>query len=140
MVYVCYTDTKHEKNQLNNNFELVKNICCFRYSGKTTKIWLKITVLFFEFYSNWLKWNASNGLRTFFSNSFMYAKLFMHAKLGSRKIPPEKIPTWKIPTHQTPPWKIPPRKISTQKILTWNIHTQFINCLSSLFLHLILRP
>ena len=110
MVYVCYTDTKHEKNQLNNNFELVKNICCFRYSGKTTKIWLKITVLFFEFYSNWLKWNASNGLRTFFSNSFMYAKLFMHAKLGSRKIP-----TWKIPTHQTPPWKIPPGKFPPRK-------------------------
>ena len=52
MVYVCYTDTKHEKSQLNNNFELVKNICCFQYSRKTTKIWLKIIVLFFEFYSN----------------------------------------------------------------------------------------
>ena len=58
--------------------------------------------------------------------------------LGSRKIPPGKIPTRKIPTHQTPPWKIPPRKISTQKIPTWNIPTHFINCLSSLFLHLIL--
>ena len=32
-----------------------------------------------------------------------------------------------------------PRKIPTQKIPTWNISTHFINCLSSLFLHLIFR-
>ena len=38
---------------------------------------------------------------------------------GSRKTPPRK-----IPTHQTLPWKIP---------------THFINCLSALSLHLILR-
>ena len=63
-----------------------------------------------------------------------------YIRLGSRKIPPGKIPTRKIPTHQTLPWKIPPRKIPTQKIPTWNIHTHFINCLSSLFLHLIFRP
>ena len=43
---------------------------------------------------------------------------------GSRKTPPRK-----IPTHQTLPWKIPTRKIPTH----------FINCLSALFLHLILR-
>ena len=54
---------------------------------------------------------------------------------GSRKIPPGK-----VSPHQTPPWKIPPRKIPTQKIPTGNIPTHFINCLSSLFLHLILRP
>ena len=59
---------------------------------------------------------------------------------GSRKILPGKTPTRKIPTHQTTPWKISPRKILTQKIPTLNIPTHFINCLSSLFLHLILRP
>ena len=32
------------------------------------------------------------------------------------------------------------RKIPHEKIPTWNIPTHFINCLSSLFLHLILRP
>ena len=58
-----------------------------------------------------------------------------YIRLGSRKIP-----TRKIPTHQTPPWKIPPRKIPAQKSLTWNIPTHFIICLSSLLLHLTLRP
>ena len=53
-----------------------------------------------------------------------------YIRLGSRK----------IPTHQTPPWKIPPRKIPAQKSPTWNIPTHFIICLSSLLLHLTLRP
>ena len=63
------------------------------------------------------------------------------ASMGSRKIPPETILIRKIPTHQTPSWKgaPPPWKIPTQKIPTWNIPTHFINCLSSLFLHLILE-
>ena len=47
------------------------------------------------------------------------------------KFPPIKLPPGKFP---------PPRKISTQKIRTWNIPTHFIVWLSSLFLHLILRP
>ena len=59
---------------------------------------------------------------------------------GSWKIPPGKIPTRKIPTHQTPPRKISPQKIPNQKISTWSIPTHFINCFSSLFLHLILLP
>ena len=66
-----------------------------------------------------------------------------YLKSGSRKIPPGKIPTRKIPTHQTPPWKIPhppPPENSHPENPTWNIPTHFINCLSSLFLHLILRP
>ena len=61
--------------------------------------------------------------------------VYMHLESGSKKIPPGK-----ITTHQTPPLENFPRKIPTQKIPTWNIPTHFINCLSSLFLHLILRP
>ena len=58
-------------------------------------------------------------------------------KNGFRKIPPGKIIIQKIPTSQTPHWKTPPpppphTHTHTHKIPTRNIHTHFINCLSSL--------
>ena len=56
------------------------------------------------------------------------------------KLPLGKFSSGKFPPIKLPSGKSPPRKISTQKIPTWNIPTHFINCLSSLFLHLILRP
>ena len=56
------------------------------------------------------------------------------------KFPPGKFPPGKFPHIKLPPGKFPPGKIPTQKIPTWNISTHFMNCLSSLFLHLILRP
>ena len=68
---------------------------------------------------------------------FCYFTIFfqVHNLLGSWKIPLGKFPPIKLPPGKSTPWKIP-----TQKIPIWNIPTHFSNCLSSLFLHLILRP
>ena len=64
-------------------------------------------------------------LNDFFFSSFFIVFFNSHYHFGSRKIPHGKILPLKIPI---------------QKISTWNIPTHFINCVSSLFLHLILRP
>ena len=52
-------------------------------------------------------------------------------KFSPGKFPPIKLSPGKFP---------PPRKFPAQKIPPWNIPTHFINCPSSLFLHLIFRP
>ena len=80
-----------------------------------------------HFYYNWssnlIKIDARVFNNVFYNSSYSFWMVTSMKKVnnfqGSRKTPPRK-----IPTHQTLPWKIP---------------THFINCLSALFLHLILR-